>query len=575
MIGSNFAEIWLVDFEFDAPSGERPNVVCLVARELFSGTLLRHWQDELYELAAPPYSIGDDALFVAYYASAELGCHLALGWALPVNVLDLFIEFRNATNGLELLCGRGLLGALAWYGLDSIDTAEKDSMRQLVLRGGPWSTSEKSAVLDYCQSDVDALRALLPRMQPALDLERALLRGSYMKAAATIEYNGIPIDTTFLARLRGNWELIQDELIARIDQRYNVYEGRSFKQDRFANYLIGNNIAWPLLDSGRLDLKDDTFKEVARSHPELAPLRELRVALSQMRLSELAVGRDQRNRCLLSAFRARTGRNQPSNAKFVFGPAVWLRGLIKASPGYGLAYVDWSQQEFGVAAALSGDLLMQGAYRSGDPYLSFAIQAGAVPETATKVSHKNERDQFKACVLAVQYGMGAKSLALRIGQPEARAKELLRLHRETYRTFWAWSDAAVDHAMLHGSIWTVFGWTVHTGTNPNPRFLRNFLMQGNGAEMLRLACSMLVEAGIKVCAPVHDAVLIEAPAAFLSEIISQTQHIMAEASRVVLGGFPLRSDVEIIQHPDRYMDPRGQEMWYTVESILEAIDDQH
>jgi DNA polymerase I-like protein with 3'-5' exonuclease and polymerase domains len=216
---------------------------------------------------------------------------------------------------------------------------------------------------------------------------------------------------------------------------------------------------------------------------------------------------------------------------------------------------------------------MQDAYRSGDPYLSFAIQAGAVPESATKESHKAEREQFKACVLAVQYGMGAKSLAQRIGQPEARAKELLRLHRETYRHFWAWSDAAVDHAMLHGSIWTVFGWTVHTGTNPNPRFLRNFLMQGNGSEMLRLACTMLVDEGITVCAPVHDAVLIEAPLDFLSEIIKQTQQIMSDASEVVLGGFSLRSDVEIVRYPERYVDNRGEAMWRTVTSILDETDE--
>ena len=71
---------------------------------------------------------------------------------------------------------------------------------------------------------------------------------------------------------------------------------------------------------------------------------------------------------MLSAFRARTGRNQPSNSRFIFGPSVWLRGLIKPPAGMGLAYVDWRAQEFAVAAALSGDQAMMAAYRSGDPY---------------------------------------------------------------------------------------------------------------------------------------------------------------------------------------------------------------
>ena len=108
--------------------------------------------------------------------------------------------------------------------------------------------------------------------------------------------------------------------------------------------------------------------------------------------------------------------------------------------------------------------------------------------------------------------------------------------------FWRWSDAAVDVAMLSGSLHTVFGWHVHVGENPNPRSLRNFPMQANGAEMLRLACCLATERGIEVCAPVHDAVLICAPLKRLDADIGKMRAIMAEASRVVLGGFELRTD---------------------------------
>jgi hypothetical protein len=106
--------------------------------------------------------------------------------------------------------------------------------------------------------------------------------------------------------------------------------------------------------------------------------------------------------------------------------------------------------------------------------------------------------------------MEAESLARRIGQPPVVARDLLRAHREAYRAFWRWSDAAVDQAMLHGVVWTVFGWPVWTGEQPNPRSLRNFPMQGNGAELLRIACCLGTERGVEVCAPVHDAVLIAA-----------------------------------------------------------------
>jgi hypothetical protein len=194
------------------------------------------------------------------------------------------------------------------------DKVEKEEMRALILRGGPWSEDERTAIFNYCEGDVDALDRLLPAMLPKLDLPRALVRGRYMAAAAAM-----------------------------------------------------------------------------------------------------------------------------------------------------IAYVDWSQQEIGIAAALSGDPALQAAYLSGDCYLAFAKQAGAVPQDASKGTHGAQRELFKQCMLAVQYGMEWQSLAMRIAQPGIVARDLLRAHRETYWRFWQWSDAAVDQAMLVGVIPTVFGWPVRVG----------------------------------------------------------------------------------------------------------------
>jgi hypothetical protein len=111
-----YRTIVAVDFEFEfgghvsfadaSRSGERPRPVCVVARELRSGQTWRLWRGEFGPL--PPFPIGPDALLVAYYASAELGCFRALGWPMPANILDLFTEFRDRTNGLETPAGAGL-----------------------------------------------------------------------------------------------------------------------------------------------------------------------------------------------------------------------------------------------------------------------------------------------------------------------------------------------------------------------------------------------------------------------------------------------------------------------------------
>jgi hypothetical protein len=232
-----FREIWVADFEFIANSGERPNIICLVALELRSGRKLRLWSDQLGP--RPPFPIDTSSLFVAFFASADLGCFKVLNWPMPVHILDPFVEFRNSTNVLQRKGCRpvesSLIAALAAHGLDTIGAIKKERMRALILRGGPWSAEERKEILDYCESDVAALAQLLSAMSPRIDLPRALLRGRYMAAVAAMEHAGVPIDTVTLERLRRGWYDIQGELIRRIDADYGVFDGLTFKYDRFAD----------------------------------------------------------------------------------------------------------------------------------------------------------------------------------------------------------------------------------------------------------------------------------------------------------------------------------------------------
>jgi DNA polymerase I len=571
-----YREIWAVDFEFVSDPGCRPLPVCLVARELKTGRLIRLWRDELPD--RPPYSIDADSVFIAYYASAELGCHLALGWPMPARVIDLFAEFRVMTNGKDTAGGRSLLDALSYHGLAHIDCAYKAEVIEKIQVGGLKTAAEREEILTYCESDVNALAALLPRMAPQINansrrLGQALLRGRYMTAAARIEHTGVPVDVATLKRLRRHWTGIKTELITEIDKDYAVYDGTTFKADRFEGYLARNGIPWPRLASGRLDLARDTFREMAKTHICVAPLRELRHSLSELRLNDLAVSFPEgRNRCLLSAFQSRTGRNQPSNSKFIFGPSTWLRALIKPDPGKAVAYIDWSSQELAIAASLSGDQRLTAACASGDPYITFAIQAGLAPIGSTKRTHSEIRDRCKIASLAILYGMREQSLAARLGVAPAEARYLLDLHRTTYPVFWAWSQGAVDTAMLTGQLVAPFGWTVHVGRVVNPRSLANSPMQSGGSEMLRIACCLATERGVQVNAPVHDALMIEAPKDQLDDAVATTKRAMAEASRAVLGGFEIGTDAKVVFWPHRYIDQRGVVMWNRVRDILGRVE---
>jgi DNA polymerase-1 len=417
-----FREIWCADFEFRADHGERPWPVCMIAQEVKTGRVIRLWRNELLALTGAPFDVGANALFVAFFASAEVGCFLELGWPLPENVLDLYVEHRVETNGERTLCGDGLLGALAQRGLAHIDAGEKNEMRSLILDHTDWSDDEKRKILAYCACDVTGTVALFCRMAPSIDLPRALLRGRYMKAVARMERTGVPIDIELYSRLVANWDNLKEGLIAAVDEDYGVYEGTTFKANRFVEFLSARGIPWPKYPNGAPRLDDDTFRDQARRWPALQALRELRVSLSGLRLTGLEVGADGRNRCLLSPFKAVTGRNQPSNSKFIFGPATWMRFLIKPPKGCGLAYIDFASQEIGIAAGLSSDERMAEGYTEGDPYLAFAKAARLAPPDATKQSHKLVRDRCKAIVLGINYGMGPEAMAMQAGISHRRRR---------------------------------------------------------------------------------------------------------------------------------------------------------
>lgn len=141
-----FKEIVFVDFEFNFKGrneGNPSSVVCMAAKELYSGREITMWRDELRSLRTAPFDVGPDTLVVAFYASAEWGCFLDLGWQRPARVLDLYCEFRTEFNDICNNRKYSQLGMAKHYSTVHIAETEKDDMRDLIIGGGPWSREEK------------------------------------------------------------------------------------------------------------------------------------------------------------------------------------------------------------------------------------------------------------------------------------------------------------------------------------------------------------------------------------------------------------------------------------------------
>ena len=584
-----FREIWCIDFEFypgngfanGAVRGDAPTPLCLVALEMRTGRLIRLWRDQLGRF--PPYRLDAEALIIGYMLSAEFGCHIPLGWGEPARALDAYVEFRHYTNDGSLKSEDrdkgffGLGGALRYFLEDEIDVVRKDAMRERILQGPPFSAGEERDILDYCEDDTRALARLVPHLIPTIrSLPHALFRAKFQWAIAQQERRGMPLDLPALTRIRQHWDGMRLDLVTELDRPFGIYEitdGKPhWRRDRFADYVRRNRLSWPVYEDGKLDETDQTFREMAGRYPQVEQLRELRYSLSKLRLHDLAVGHDGRNRALLGAYSTKTGRNAPRASQYIFGPAKWLRNLIAPPPGRALVHRDYCQQEVRIAAVVSGDTVLLQACESGDVYLGIAEQLGILRDGMNEAEREAVRSLFKTVVLGIQYGLGKRSLAARTGLSQFEAGEILARLRAKFHRFEDWCRSVFDHAGLELEVGTPLGWYMQCPPGTNPRTIRNYPIQSAGSEILHVACVLAERRRIAIVAPVHDALLAEGPADEAEDLSRALDQLMGDAAAVVLRGYRLPTDYKIMRPGERYQEKRGAEMWATVMRLVTKLE---
>ena len=229
-----------------------------------------------------------------------------------------------------------------------------------------------------------------------------------------------------------------------------------------------------------------------------------------------------------------------------------MRGFITFPPDKIGVYLDWRTQEIGVAAALSEDPALMAAYSGGDVYYALAVMCGLTDDPDVKhwkANNKAMRNRMKALQLGINYGMGVPSLARGLDRHPLIASTIIEKHKRTYERYWEWKEERANTAMQDRELETQYGWPLYLSHTPNRRTIYNFPMQGNGAEMLRLAAMRMCEAGIIPSMLVHDAVLLEADS---EEQIAQAVEIMERAGADVCNGFKIGVDVERMKIGGRF-----------------------
>jgi DNA polymerase I-like protein with 3'-5' exonuclease and polymerase domains len=569
-----FAELWAIDFEFSIGADRRPWPLCMCAHEIRSGRTIKMWREELHACRAAPFDVGPDTLVIGYSLQAECDCFLSLGWELPVNICDLYVEYlatRNPTPMKE----RKLLHALSAHGLSHAWHAEKEEMQQKAATQTAWSESDKAEMITYCSEDVTADCALFKAMAPTMDVARMLYYGRFIKAVACMYSRGIPVDAELHRAMAERWDEIKLAFIRRDAAEFDVYDGTTFKQTKFLALLERLGISWPVTEkAGRPRNDHATWSRLVKQHPGLEPLRRVKATITDLRLNKLPVGSDGRARCWLGPFWTSTGRSLPSPSEFIFAMPKWVRGLIQPPPGYGFAYLDFGGQEVVIAAGLSGDEVMQRDVLEADPYVAFGIRAKLLPEGATKQSHPTMRDALKVAFLGSNYGMTAYGLAAAVGIPLVQAEEILARHRSRYRVFYRWRDDMVASALFTGSIATPLGWTCRVGPETSPRTLMDFPCQAGGGDMLRAAVIAGTDAGLSIVATVHDAIALTAPLDEFDDAVETMRRLMAKAGELITGGLPVRVETEaMIRYPERFPSPprKGRDTWTEVLGVLRGL----
>jgi hypothetical protein len=564
-----------------ATYGDAITPLCLVALEMRSGRLVRLWQDEFGRF--PPYRLDSDGLIIGYMLAAEFGCHIALGWGEPAYALDAYVEFRHFVNDGSIKSGDrdkgfyGIDGALRYFLEDEIDVTHKKSMRDRIVQGPPFDAHERHDILGYCEDDTLALARLVRHVASTIrSIPHAMFRAKVQWTIAQQERRGVPLNLPLLTRILSRWQGMQLDLVTELDRPFGCYETVDgvphWRKERFADYVRRDGMSWPRLESGALDETDQTFREMARKYPQIEQLRELRYSISKLRLHDLSVGCDGRNRAPLWAYGTKTARNAPGASQYIFGPAKWIRHLITPPVGRVLVHRDYCQQEVRIAAVLSGDEALLQACESGDVYLGIARQLGFLSDSMSTNEQKAVRALFKTVVLGIQYGLGARSLAIRTGISLFEAGEILARLRARFHRFEDYVRCVLDHAGLDLEIGTPFGWYMQCPSGINPRTVRNFPIQSTGSEILHVACLLGERRGIELVAPIHDALLAEGPLSQVEELSHALDELMGDAAAVVLRGHRLPTDRQIVKPGEHYQDERGAAMWATVTRLVAKLE---
>jgi DNA polymerase-1 len=423
--------------------------------------------ETVLEQLAPWLASGDHpkALQNAKYDRLILLRHgLPLGGVVMDTLLADYLRDAAAKHGLDAMAERdyGLQPTLFSDLVGKAKDGKASSFAEVPI--------DQAAL--YCGMDVHLTRRL------ALDLRQQLeAMGSQLTellervelplepVLALMEATGIRIDQPYLAELSSEMAQTLERLEAEAKQAAGVeFNLASPKQ---LGELLFDTLGLDRKKSRRTKTGYSTdatvLEKLEQDHPVVPLVLEHRT-LSKLKstyvdalpvLVEAETGRVHTD---FNQAVTATGRLSSSNPNLQNIPVrtEFSRRIRKAflpQEGWQLLSADYSQIELRILTHLSGEEVLQEAYRDGDDVHALTARLLLEKDAVTA----DERRLGKTINFGVIYGMGAQRFARETGVSQAEAKEFLSKYRQRYPKVFAFLELQERLALSRGYVETILG----------------------------------------------------------------------------------------------------------------------
>jgi len=324
----------------------------------------------------------------------------------------------------------------------------------------------------YCAMDVHLtrrlallLRSRLEAMGPQLIPLLEQVEQPLEPVLAQMEATGIRIDLPYLREL-------SDEMgstLERLDADAKTAAGVEF------NLASPKQLGELLFDTLGLDRKKSrrtktgystdatVLEKLENDHPVVPLVLEHRV-LSKLKstyidaLPQLVEAETGRVHTDFNQAVTATGRLSSSNPNLQNIPVrtEYSRRIRKAflpQEGWSLLSADYSQIELRILTHLSGEEVLQEAYRNGDDVHALTARLLLDKDEVTA----DERRLGKTINFGVIYGMGAQRFARETGVSQSEAKEFLTKYKQRYPKVFAFLELQERLALSRGYVETILG----------------------------------------------------------------------------------------------------------------------